>query len=72
MSINQKPLSCAKILIMAKKGPRQSLGLKCSVCGNFNYITEKNKTETPDKLVLTKYCRHCRKHTEHKEVTKLK
>ena len=57
---------------MAKKGPRQYLGLKCTVCGNFNYISERNKTETPEKLALTKHCRPCRKHTLHKEVSKLK
>ena len=57
---------------MAKKGPRQYLGLKCTVCGNFNYISERNKTETPEKLALTKHCRTCRKHTAHKEVSKLK
>ena len=57
---------------MAKKGPRQYLGLKCTVCGNFNYISERNKTETQEKLALTKHCRTCRKHTLHKEVSKLK
>lgn len=56
----------------AKKGPRQTYGLKCSVCSNFNYVTEKNKVNTPDKLKLNKYCKTCRKTTEHKEVQKLK
>lgn len=55
-----------------KKGPRQVLGLKCSVCGNFNYISERNKTNTEGKLQLKKYCRHCRKHQLHKETSKLK
>jgi large subunit ribosomal protein L33 len=27
----------------------------------------KNKKNTTDKLQLSKYCRHCRKHTPHKE-----
>lgn len=57
---------------MAKKGPRQHLGLKCSVCGSFNYITEKSKLNTTEKIELTKHCRQCRKHTLHKEVSKLK
>jgi len=35
-----------------KKGPRQILAFVCSVCKTQNYITEKNKTNTPDKLVL--------------------
>ncbi|OGV96458.1 50S ribosomal protein L33 [Microgenomates group bacterium RBG_16_45_19] len=56
----------------SKKGPRQFFGLKCSVCKNFNYLTERNKLNTPDKLKLKKYCKHCRKVTEHKETSKLK
>jgi large subunit ribosomal protein L33 len=57
---------------MAKKGPRQILGLVCSVCGHFNYVSEKNKTNTPKKLELRKFCKWCRKHTIHKETSKLK
>jgi large subunit ribosomal protein L33 len=57
---------------MAKKGPRILLSLVCSVCNSQNYITEKNKANTPDKLVLKKFCNKCRKITEHKERTKLK
>ncbi|MBI4124546.1 MAG: 50S ribosomal protein L33 [Deltaproteobacteria bacterium] len=41
--------------------------MECTACRNRNYSTNKNKTTTPDRLVLKKYCRHCRKHTEHKE-----
>ena len=57
---------------MAKKSQRQLIGLVCTVCGHRNYVSEKNKTNTPDKLVIKKYCPHCRKVTEHKEVSKLK
>jgi len=57
---------------MAKKGPRQKIGLVCTKCGSHNYTTEKSKTNTPKKLVLKKYCRRCRRHTEHKETSKLK
>lgn len=57
---------------MAKKGARQLFGLVCSVCKSQNYVTEKNKTNTEAKLLLAKYCRSCRKHTDHKEVQKLK
>jgi len=57
---------------MAKKGARQLFGLVCSVCKTQNYITEKNKTNTEEKLALKKYCKHCRKTTEHKETQKLK
>ncbi|MDO8551857.1 MAG: 50S ribosomal protein L33 [bacterium] len=57
---------------MAKKGARQALALVCTVCKNQNYITEKNKTNTPEKLELKKYCKFCRKVTSHKERNKLK
>lgn len=57
---------------MAKKGPRQFFGLKCTVCGSFNYITQKNKLNNPDKVEILKHCRKCRKHTPHKEASKLK
>ena len=55
-----------------KRGPRQDFGLKCLVCGKFNYLTERNKLNTTEKLKLTKYCKKCRKATEHKEASKLK
>jgi large subunit ribosomal protein L33 len=58
---------------MAKKGEhRIKIGLVCSVCKNRNYVTEKNKMETPEKLVLKKFCSRCRKVTDHKETDKLK
>jgi len=56
----------------AKKGPRQQFGLACTVCKMFNYITTRNKLNTPEKLTPSKYCSTCRKHTEHKESKKLK
>jgi large subunit ribosomal protein L33 len=46
---------------------RSIIQLACGECKNRNYSTTKNKTRTPDKLVIKKYCPHCRKHTEHKE-----
>lgn len=61
---------------MAKKGPRILIALVCSICGSQNYITQKNKTNAQlkeqGKLVLKKHCRRCKKHTLHKETTKLK
>ena len=57
---------------MAKKGARQLFGLVCSECKSQNYITEKNKTNTAGKLTLSKYCKRCRKKTDHKERQKLK
>jgi large subunit ribosomal protein L33 len=41
--------------------------LQCTNCKNKNYSTTKNKKNVTEKLVLKKYCRHCRKHVEHKE-----
>ncbi len=46
---------------------RNILTLACTECKRRNYSTTKNKRTTPDKLELKKYCRHCRKHTAHKE-----
>lgn len=55
-----------------KKGSRVHVGLVCTECNRRNYVTERNKVNTEEKLRLPKYCRQCRKKTEHKEVTKLK
>ena len=58
---------------MAKKGEhRIKIGLVCSVCKGRNYITTRNKLNTPEKIKLTKFCKKCRKKTEHKETDKLK
>ncbi len=56
---------------MAKKEQRIIVALVCSVCKSQNYLTQRSKMNTPDKLKLAKYCRRCRKHTEHKESGKL-
>lgn len=63
-----------------KKGPRQAAGLKCSVCSNFNYLTEYNKLndqllkQTTGKATfpLKKYCNTCRQTTAHSMSKKLK
>ena len=63
-----------------KKGPRQPVGLKCSVCGAFNYVTEfskineqlKTQTKNEKTFPLNKYCKVCRKHTPHQVAKKLK
>jgi len=57
---------------MAKKGRRQFIMFVCSKCGRKNYITEKNKLNTPDKLEVKKYCKWCRSHTLHTETAKVK
>jgi len=57
---------------MAKKGNRIKIGLDCKVCKARNYITSRNKINTPEKLNLDKYCNNCRKIQPHKEQEKLK
>lgn len=58
---------------MTKKSEhRIKLGLVCKECKNRNYVTMRNKLNTLEKLQLKKYCKHCRKITEHKETEKLK
>ena len=56
---------------MAKKDHRILIALICQVCKSQNYITSKNKTTATEKLVRSKFCKRCRKHTEHKETEKL-
>lgn len=56
---------------MAQKDQRLTLAMICTVCKSQNYITSRNKVNTLEKIVLKKYCRRCRKHTEHKETSKL-
>jgi len=57
---------------MAKGDQRLTLGLKCTECKRVNYVTERNKINTEEKLLLKKYCKWCKKKTEHKETDKLK
>jgi large subunit ribosomal protein L33 len=46
---------------------RVRITLACSECKQRNYDTTKNKKNDPDRLKAQKYCRFCRKHTEHRE-----
>jgi large subunit ribosomal protein L33 len=48
-------------------GHRIIVSLECTECKRRNYSTMKNRRNTPEKINLKKYCRFCRKHTEHKE-----
>lgn len=56
---------------MAKKDQRLLLAMVCTVCKSQNYVTGRNKINTPEKMILKKYCRTCKKHTDHKETGKL-
>ena len=63
-----------------KKGPRQLVGLQCSQCGAFGYVTTYNRNNEiakrqsgqKESFPLSKYCRQCRTHTNHKAMKKLK
>lgn len=52
---------------MAKKTARLILTLACETCKERNYTSTKNKQNTPDRIVLQKYCKRCKKKTSHKE-----
>lgn len=63
-----------------KKGPRQIVGLQCTVCKAHNYVTEYNKNNEQLKkhssgegtFPIDKYCKRCQKRTSHKMMKKLK
>ncbi len=40
---------------------------ECTVCKKTNYYSRKNKKVLKERMQLKKYCRHCKKHTLHKE-----
>ncbi|KGF07166.1 MAG: 50S ribosomal protein L33 [Ezakiella sp.] len=46
---------------------RDSITLECTECKQRNYVTDKNKKNTTDRVELKKYCKFCKKHTVHKE-----
>lgn len=48
-------------------GQRTKITLACEECKNRNYNTMKNKKNTTERLELSKYCKFCKKHTNHKE-----
>lgn len=50
---------------------RELIALECPECKRKNYTTDKNRKKNADKLVLSKYCRWCHGHKDHKE-TKIK
>jgi large subunit ribosomal protein L33 len=62
---------------MAKsKDKRVSITIECTECkqninkrslGVSRYLTSKNRQNTAEKLEISKYCKHCNKHTIHKE-----
>jgi len=47
---------------------REIITFQCGDCKNRNYTSTKNKKTKSERLELKKFCRHCRKHTVHKEI----
>jgi len=61
---------------MAKAG-REIIGLVCKECKSQNYATTRNKVNMQtksdvSKLTINKFCKNCKKKTEHKERLKLR
>jgi len=50
------------------KDDRMIILFECPECGNRLYSSSKNRKNTRGKLKLKKYCKVCKKRTEHKEV----
>ena len=46
---------------------RPKITMACQVCRNRNYITKKNRRNTPDRLELKKFCSHCGVMRDHRE-----
>jgi len=48
-------------------GSRVKVTLECTECKQRNYDTMKNKKNDPERLTLRKYCKFCRRETDHRE-----
>ncbi|HPN65445.1 MAG TPA: 50S ribosomal protein L33 [Candidatus Goldiibacteriota bacterium] len=46
---------------------REIITLACTECKRRNYTQTKNKKLHTEKLEVNKYCKFCKKHTNHKE-----
>ncbi len=46
---------------------RLNVTMKCLECGDENYITNKNKRNTPSRMEFKKFCPKCNKSTNHRE-----
>ena len=47
---------------------RELVTIECTKCRNRNYNATRNKKKQKNKLELSKFCKHCREHTPHKEI----
>ena len=48
--------------------PREIITFQCTECKRKNYTSTKNKKTKTERLELSKFCPHCRKHVPHKEI----
>lgn len=46
---------------------RTRITLACTECKQRNYNMTKDKKTHPERMETKKYCRFCKKHTNHKE-----
>ena len=46
---------------------QKKTALACSECGNRNYQVIPTQMGQTERLKLKKFCKHCQKHTLHKE-----
>ena len=46
---------------------RPKITLACEECKERNYITKKNRRNTPDRLAIKKFCARCNKSPTHRE-----
>ncbi len=61
MMCNESFSGCGGVIM------RDNIILKCTECGEENYINTKNKRNHPDRMEVNKYCPRCNKKTVHKE-----
>lgn len=60
--------------MIKKNKSRVGIIIECTMCrknknpGVSRYLTCKSLSNNPNKLMLLKYCKFCKKHTEHIEV----
>lgn len=46
---------------------KRKTSLACSECGSRNYSLEPRSKVVTERLEIKKFCKHCGKHTIHKE-----
>ncbi|EAG9376165.1 50S ribosomal protein L33 [Listeria monocytogenes] len=46
---------------------KKKTSLACSECGSRNYTVNASGTQKETRLEVKKFCRHCNKHTLHRE-----